>query len=158
MSHLLSISCSESATASIDMSCIPYIFAVLRDNWYFISLSPVNLIVKYSAINRVGLLTNLKQEELITLQEFLHCIKGDIDLTLIHAHKEQESVNSLEEKLALWLTNIEPFNAVRNVNILTAPIVREDKNLDDIPEVISKIIADNAIDLILITKSRKTFF
>ncbi|SJN29931.1 putative universal stress protein UspA [Sphingobacterium sp. JB170] len=112
----------------------------------------------HTAINRVGLLTNLKQEELITLQEFLHCIKGDIDLTLIHAHKEQESVNSLEEKLALWLTNIEPFNAVRNVNILTAPIVREDKNLDDIPEVISKIIADNAIDLILITKSRKTFF
>lgn len=109
-------------------------------------------------INKVGLLTNLKQEELITLQEFLHSIKGEIDLVLIHAHKEDESMASIREKLELWLVNIEPFNAVRNVNYLTAPIVKEDKNLDTIPEVISQIIADNAIDMILITKSRKSFF
>ena len=112
----------------------------------------------HTDINKVGLLTNLKQEELITLQEFLHTIKGDIDLALIHAHKEEESLTSIQEKLELWLVNIEPFNAVRNVNYLTAPIVKDDKNLDTVPEVISKIISDNAIDLILITKSRKTFF
>ncbi len=109
-------------------------------------------------IKKVGLLTNFKQEELTTLQEFVHIFKQEIDVALIHVYKESESVTSVNNRLDSWGFNVDEFSAVRQTNKLIAPTLKEDKNQDTIPEVISKLIDVQDIDIILVSKTRKTFF
>ncbi|MBD1422223.1 universal stress protein [Sphingobacterium chuzhouense] len=109
-------------------------------------------------IKKVGLLTNFKQEELTTLQEFVHIFKQEIDVALIHVYKESESVTSVNNRLDSWGFNVDEFSAVRQTNKLIAPTLKEDKDQDTIPEVISKLIDVQDIDIILVSKTRKTFF
>lgn len=109
-------------------------------------------------IKKVGLLTNFKQEELTTLQEFVHIFKQEIDVALIHVYKESESMTSVTNRLDSWGFNVDEFSAVRQTSKLIAPTVKEDKDQDTIPEVISKLIDDHDVDIILISKTRKTFF
>src|SRR5690606_7519275 len=111
-----------------------------------------------TSIARVGLLTNFLQEELMTLQEVLHIFKQPVKLDLIHVDKDSEEVEAVNDKLESWIFNIREFPSIEEINMRTAPIVKEDKNLDTIPEVIEKLIKEQDIDLILISKSRKTFF
>lgn len=109
-------------------------------------------------IKKVGLLTNFKQEELTTLQEFVHIFKQDIDVALIHVYKESEHVVSVSNRLDSWGFNVQAFSAVQQMTNLIAPTVKEDKDQDTIPEVIGKLIDDHNVDFILVSKSRKTFF
>lgn len=111
-----------------------------------------------TAIKKVGLLTNFKQEELTTLQEFVHIFKQEIDVALIHVYKESERASSVNNRLDSWGFNVEAFSAVQQTGKLTAPTVKEDKDQDTIPEVISKLINDHDVDIILVSKTRKTFF
>lgn len=111
-----------------------------------------------SGIQKAGLLTNYNQEELLTLHEFVHIFKETIDLSLIHVYKDGEAETSVNNRLDSWLFNIQEFSAVRHIDKLIAPIVKDDKELDSIPEVVAQLIEENNIDIILISKSRKTFF
>ncbi|GHE23440.1 universal stress protein [Sphingobacterium griseoflavum] len=109
------------------------------------------------AVEKVGLLTDFNQEELMTLHEFVHTFKDDFDLSLIHVFKENESASSILDRLDSWAFNVQEFSAVRRIDKLIAPIVKDDKDQDTIPEVVTKLIQDNHIDIILVSKSRKTF-
>lgn len=109
-------------------------------------------------IQKAGLLTNYNQEELLTLHEFVHTFKETIDLSLIHVYKDGEEAPSVNNRLDSWQFNIQEFSSVRHIDKLIAPIVKDDKDLDSIPEVIAQLIEENDIDIILISKSRKTFF
>ncbi|MFD2968417.1 universal stress protein [Sphingobacterium bambusae] len=108
-------------------------------------------------VQKVGLLTNFNQEELLTLQEFAHTFKETFDLSLIHVFKESESASSIHDRLDSWSFNVEEFSAVRHIEKLVAPVVKDDKDLDTIPEVVAQLIEENHIDMILVSKSRKTF-
>ncbi|WP_437921789.1 universal stress protein [Sphingobacterium sp. LRF_L2] len=112
----------------------------------------------HTEITKVALLTNFKQEELVTLHEFVHIFKETVDLSLIHVYKEEEKETSVRERLDSWTFNIREFPAIRHIDQLIAPIVKDDKELDSVPEVVSQLIREEEIDLILISKSRKTFF
>ncbi|HLT86347.1 MAG TPA: universal stress protein [Sphingobacterium sp.] len=109
-------------------------------------------------IKKAGLLTNFKQEELTTLQEFVHIFKQEIDVALIHVYKESENVTSVNNRLDSWSFNVHEFSAVRQTSRLIAPTLKEDKDQDTIPEVISKLIDVQDVDIILVSKTRKTFF
>lgn len=109
-------------------------------------------------MKKVGLLTNFKQEELTTLQEFVHIFKQDIDVALMHVYKSNENVDSVNNKLDSWGFNVQEFSAVRQTSKLIAPIVKEDKDQDTVPEVIGKLVDDDDVDIILVSKTRKTFF
>lgn len=111
-----------------------------------------------TTVKKVGLLTNFKQEELETLQEFVHLFKQEVDVALIHVYKESESVISVNNQLDSWAFNVTEFAAVRQTDKLIAPTLKEDKDQDTIPEVISTLVDTQDIDLILVSKTRKTFF
>ncbi|SFT18951.1 universal stress protein [Sphingobacterium wenxiniae] len=107
---------------------------------------------------QIGLLTNFKEEELITLKEFLNIFHAPSDLHLIHVYKEQNDISAVNSKIESWIFNIEEATSITDITALTSPIIKEDENLDTVPEVITKIIQDNGLDLILVSKSRKSFF
>lgn len=129
-----------------------------------VAKSPIPVIVipnlEYSPprINKAGLLTNFKQEELATLQEFVHIFKQEVEVALIHVYKENENVASVTNRLDTWSFNVDEFAAVRQTSKLIAPTLKDDNNQDSIPEVITKLIDAENIDIILVSKTRKTFF
>ena len=109
-------------------------------------------------IQNIGLLTNFKQEELTTLQEFVHIFKQEVEVSLIHVYKENENLLSVNNRLDTWSFNVGEFSAVRHTHKRIAPTLKDDKDQDTIPEVISKLIDAENIDIILVSKTRKTFF
>lgn len=107
---------------------------------------------------KVGLLTNFKQEELISLKEYMHISGGIAELLLMHVYKETQSLSEIMEELETWKFNIQEFTNIQKIDYLIAPINKEDKNLDTIPEVISNLIEEHDLALIVVSKSRKSFF
>src|SRR5690606_28383903 len=111
-----------------------------------------------TTIKKVGLLTNFKQEELETLQEFVHIFKQEVNVALIHVYKENERATSVDNQLDSRAVNVTAFPAVHVTDKLLAPTSKVDKDQDTIPEVLSELVDTRDIDLILISETRKTFF
>lgn len=109
-------------------------------------------------VKNVGLLTNFKEEELLTLKEFASIFDSKINLNLLHVYKDADELRSVNGKLESWIHDIEQLPYVDQARILTAPIDKMDKNSDSTPEVIRQLVDSNNLDLILVSKSRKTFF
>ena len=109
-------------------------------------------------IDHVALLTNFKSEELDTLKEFQEIIAIPNDLTLIHVYKENQKPENVKEDLDSWAYNIREMGSINQVSTITEAINKEDVELDSVPEVVAKVIAEANPQIVLITPSRKTFF
>lgn len=110
------------------------------------------------ALDKVALLSNFKAEELETLKEYVLKVNPIAHLDLIHVYKNERAKGDIEEQLQAWATNVSYLNGVESVNTIAQPILSDNKALDTIPEVINHIIEYNEYDIILITKTRKSFF
>lgn len=106
---------------------------------------------------KIGLLTNFKAEELITLQEYMHVFKGQVDLDLIHIYSHDEEVSEVKERIESWISNIRKFNHIDKIGYVIGPIVKDDQELDTVPEVISKLVDIAMIDMLLVSNSRRPF-
>lgn len=108
--------------------------------------------------NKIGLLTNFQAEELITLQEFMQIFNTQIDLDLIHIYGENDNLETVKDKLNAWSFNIRKFNNIQKIGYVMSPVVKSQSDLDSIPEVITQLVDKANIDMILVSKSRKSFF
>lgn len=108
--------------------------------------------------NKIGLLTNFQAEELITLQEFMQIFNTSIDLDLIHIYAENDNLEQVKENLNAWSFNIRKFNNIQKIGYVLSPTVKSHSDLDSIPEVITQLVDNSNIDMILVSKSRKSFF
>jgi len=109
-------------------------------------------------LTNVGLLSNFKEEELEVLQQFSQSFGHDFRLKLMHVELDPESQENAADKLALWKYRIQKQNPIQEVAIEIASIQRDVKELDSIPEVINEMIVDENIDILLVTKTRRSFF
>lgn len=131
---------------------------------FIVAKSPIPVIVIPNiqacprSIRKAGLLTNFKQEELTTLQEFTHIFKQDIDIALIHVYKETEQQASIRNRLDSWSFNVAEFCAVKQMSQLIASTRKDDSELDQIPEVIENLIDHDDVDMILVSRTRRSFF
>lgn len=110
------------------------------------------------ATEKVAMLSNFKTEELETIKEYIAKIGIIPQLELIHVYKNEKNTGEVEEQLAAWATNITYLNGVENVKTIAQNTIADNKDLDTVPEVINHIIETNNYDMILITKTRKSFF
>lgn len=126
-----------------------------------ISTIPVLVVPKnYTEFRKtnIGLLTNYKPEELETLKNFLS-IGGDIQqLSMLHVHRAHRDLTVLSEKMDSWIFNITEWDGVNNVDYRFAQIKDTDESLDSVPEVINTLLLENKLDIILVTKTRRSFF
>ncbi|MHC8948996.1 universal stress protein [Sphingobacterium hungaricum] len=107
---------------------------------------------------KIGLLTNFKTDEIETLIEYIHLI-GDIEeLYLIHVYKEDDVASEVNERLESWSYNIREIDGVKHVITLSDHISKDDVEMDSISEVVNLMISKNNLDLILVNKTRKSFF
>lgn len=110
------------------------------------------------SLQRVGMLTNFKAEELDTLKEYLTLVSPIPNLDIIHVFRDSKDANEIAEHLETWSFNIKNLDGTENVRSIAEPIHIKDENLDSVPEVINHIIKSNDYDMIMVTKTRKTFF
>lgn len=110
------------------------------------------------ALQNVGMLTNFKAEELDTLKEYLTLVAPIGNLDIIHVFRDSKDASEIEQHLDTWSFNIKNLDGTENVRSLAQPIHIQDENLDSIPEVINHIIKENNYDMLVVTKTRKSFF
>lgn len=110
------------------------------------------------AFQHVSLLTKFKPEELETLRAFIEIIGEPEQLSLTHVYREESDLDAMQEHLQSWAFNIREMDLIKQVAIESAPISKNDVNLDTVPEVVNSLIEKGNPDIILVTKTRKSFF
>lgn len=110
------------------------------------------------SFKKIAILSNFKTEELDTIKEFINLVSDIENLDVIHIYKDNTKENDVEEQLNLWSFNIKHLNGIGNVNTISAFTDQHDEALDTVPEVINHCINQGNYDLVLVTKTRKSFF
>lgn len=116
-----------------------------------------NLYDKF-AFDKVAMLTNFKSEELETLTDYLETIGEIPHLDIIHVVRDNDDTKKVNDLLSSWSFNIEETNGVHKVRTVSSAIDKQNEDFDTVPESIQQIIFQNGYDMILVSKTRKSFF
>lgn len=109
-------------------------------------------------VKEVGLLTNFKDEELTVLHDFTGLFGNSYRLNLLHVKDTSVSSIEVDDRLDLWKYSIEKNENFTDLEVAVYPLIKEFEALDTVPEVINELITTLSLDLLLVTKTRKTFF
>ncbi|GAA4520893.1 universal stress protein [Sphingobacterium thermophilum] len=108
--------------------------------------------------SKVAILTNFKAEELESLNNFTKLCGPIEKLDIIHIYKDAAKAKDIHNDLEDWAFNIKQLSNVHEVNIIAERTHTDNQELDTVPEVINQIITDNDYDMVIVTKTRKSFF
>ena len=107
---------------------------------------------------RVGLLTNFKEAEIEVLAQAINLIGGDFELMLIHINKDDQDIRIIDEKFKTWIDYIVERSGINDISYHVKSRALYNKAVENISHAINNVIIDEQIDIILVTKSRKSFF
>ena len=108
--------------------------------------------------NRIGLLCNFKPAEIEALQQAINLLSNDFELVLIHVNKNDEKINIIDERFKKWIEVIITQTGVQNISYTVKSQVLYNRSLENLSSAIDSVIIDEQIDLLLVTKSRKSIF
>lgn len=108
--------------------------------------------------DNIALLTNFKPGELEVLKQAIPLYGKDFHLQLIHINKSELEINILGQKLEQWIEQIIAETGIEDISYIVKAPSYFAGSRENIANGIHTIIRDEDIDVILITKSRKTFF
>jgi len=107
-------------------------------------------------LEKIGMLTNFKESEAQLLHSFTARIQATLNLTLLHVTEKEEAPAMSD--IEFWKEQISQRFAVNNVDYCEKNAVyRLDYNMP-IPKCIDWMIEKTAIDLLLVSYNRKSFF
>lgn len=131
-------------------------YDVIRDSQTPILAIPANA----SAYKKdtIALLTNFKPGELEVLKQAIPVFGSKFHLLLIHINKQEVDIKILDKKLTEWIDNIITETGIDDVSYTVKNRSHFANSAEKIANGIQTMIRDENIDIILITKSRKTFF
>jgi nucleotide-binding universal stress UspA family protein len=104
------------------------------------------------------MLTNFKPEELETLTSYIDNAGAIPQLDVIHVYKDIDDASKIEDLLLSWSFNVEQISGVDKVGRISSAIDKENIERDTVPEGIHHIIVAHDYDIILVSKTRKSFF
>ncbi|GAA4167372.1 universal stress protein [Sphingobacterium ginsenosidimutans] len=108
--------------------------------------------------DNIALLTNFKPGELEVLKQAIPLYGKDFHLQLIHINKNELEINILGSNLEKWIEQIIAETGIEDISYIVKAPSYFAGSRENIANGIHTIIRDEDIDVILITKSRKTFF
>lgn len=108
--------------------------------------------------DNIALLTNFKPGELEVLKQAIPLYGKKFHLQLIHINKNNLDINILGNKLEQWIAQIILETGIEDISYIVKSPSYFAGSRENIANGIHTIIRDEDIDVILITKSRKTFF
>ncbi|MEN5058032.1 universal stress protein [Sphingobacterium kitahiroshimense] len=131
-------------------------YDVIRDSQTPILAIPANA-TAYKK-DTIALLTNFKPGELEVLKQAIPVFGSKFHLLLIHINKEEVDIKILDKKLTEWIDNIITETGIDDISYTVKNRSHFANSAEKIANGIQTMIRDENIDIILITKSRKTFF
>lgn len=131
-------------------------YDVIRDSQTPILAIPANA-TTYKK-DTIALLTNFKPGELEVLKQAIPVFGNKFHLLLIHINKQELDIKILNEKLTGWIDTIITETGIDDVSYTVKSRSHFANSAEKIANGIQTMIRDENIDIILITKSRKTFF
>jgi len=131
-------------------------YDVIRDSQTPVLAIPANA-TAYKK-DTIALLTNFKPGELEVLKQAIPVFGSKFHLLLIHINKQEVDIKILDKKLTEWIDNIITETGIDDVSYTVKNRSHFANSAEKIANGIQTMIRDENIDIILITKSRKTFF
>lgn len=107
---------------------------------------------------RVGLLCNFKQGEIDVLKQAIKVIGAEVELVLIHINKIDLSITEINQKFTPWIDEIIKQTGIDNISYTIKSQASYIRATEDMTHAIDSVIIDEQIDLLLITKSKKSVF
>lgn len=107
-------------------------------------------------LEKIGILTNFKESEAQLLHSFIARIQATLNLSLLHVTEKEES--PARSDIEFWKEQILQRFPVNNIDYCEKNAVyRLDYNMP-VPKCIDWMIEKTAIDLLLVSYNRKSFF
>lgn len=131
-------------------------YDVIRDAQIPILAIPIH--AKTYKKDTVALLTNFKPGELEVLKQAIPVFGNKFHLLMIHINKDEVDMKALDEKFANWIDHIITETGIDDISYTIKSRSHFANSAEKIANGIQTMIRDENIDIILITKSRKTFF
>lgn len=122
---------------------------------------PVIAVPYHSAIaplKKAAILTNFKDDELDSLKDFVALLGTPHELDIIHVYQNSDDVNQVTEKIKNWSIKIQEITPTIKLNTILQPINYSSELEDTIAEVVNNTIEDNKYNIVIVTKTRKSFF
>lgn len=107
---------------------------------------------------RVGLLCNFKKAEIEALQQAINLFGTGFELILIHVNKEDRDIKEIDAQFKEWINEIIQITGIDNISYTVKSQVLYNRALENITHAIHSVLIDEQIDIILVTKSRKSLF
>ncbi|MBD1427827.1 universal stress protein [Sphingobacterium arenae] len=108
--------------------------------------------------NRIGLLCNFKEGEIEVLQHAIKLIGNNFELVLIYVNKDDRRISDIDAQFKDWIEEIINRTGIQNISYTIKPQVLYNRAAENVSHAISNVLIDEQIDLLLITRSRKSIF
>jgi len=108
--------------------------------------------------NHIAVLCNFKEAEIEVLNQAVELIGKEIAITLFHINSKHENIDVLDKKLQDWIHYIIQKTGISDISYVIKQASYFANSKESIAKGIQSMLRDQDIDLILITKSKKSFF
>lgn len=109
-------------------------------------------------ISKAAVLTNFKEDELASLKEFSALLGTIAELDVIHVYQNSDDISEVELQISQWAEKVRNIVPNTTVNTILKPIDYSNQEKDTIGEVVNITINENYYDIVIVTKTRKSFF
>jgi len=109
-------------------------------------------------INKAAILTNFKEDELESLKQFIERLGATDELDVVHVYQNSDDLAEIKTKINQWAQKIQSISPKTKIHTVLKPINYSNDKLDTIGEVVNNTINEKQYDIVIVTKTRKSFF
>ena len=108
--------------------------------------------------NNVALLCNFKEAELVALEQAIPLFETDYRLILIHVNTSDKPIKDIDEQFKEWINKIESELGISDISYIIKPQALFMRQKETIAQAISSVLLDEQVDILILTKSKKSVF
>ena len=109
-------------------------------------------------MNRVGLLCNYKDGEIDVLKQATKLLGQNFELVLIHINTDNSPVQELDKKFKAFIERVIRETGIDDISYIIKNQAFFIQYKEDVSQSIQSVVDDEQIDILLVTKSKKSFF
>lgn len=106
---------------------------------------------------KVGLLCNFKYGEIDVLKQAIKIYGTDFELVLIHVNTTNDSINNIDKSFEVFIDKIIEETGIEDISYVIKSQTFFVQYKEDISSAINTVISDELLDVLLVTKSKKTY-
>lgn|SRR5690606_5810354 len=108
-------------------------------------------------IEKIGLLCNFKYGEIDVLKQAIKLYGTDFELILIHVNTTNDTISNIDKSFDVFIEKIIEETGIENISYVIKAQNFFVQYKEDVSSAIESVIADERLDALLVTKSKKTF-